>query len=155
MHPNAALLEKLYTDLAQHDHEAMAACYHEDATFNDIAFDLSGKKEIHAMWHMISESDLKITFDIIRADEHTGRVNWVADYTLTATGRNVHNVIESRFHFHEGLIIEQRDLSDAKAWAAMAVGGPAGFVGGRVRFLRSQRAITILRDFVKEHPEYK
>ena len=31
------------------DHAGMAECYHEQATFEDIAFQLSGKKQIHAM----------------------------------------------------------------------------------------------------------
>jgi len=28
----------------------MASCYDDDATFKDIAFEISGKKRIHAMW---------------------------------------------------------------------------------------------------------
>lgn len=38
--------------------EEPAACYHPDATFEDIAFPLRGKKQIHGMWHMIAETDL-------------------------------------------------------------------------------------------------
>jgi ketosteroid isomerase-like protein len=155
MHPNAALLERLFTGLDQHDHQSMAACYHADATFTDIAFDLRGKKQIHPMWHMIAGGDIRATFDIVHADDNTGQANVVDDYTLTSAGRSVHNVIDSNFRFQDGLIIEQRDLCDASAWAAMALGGPIGFLAGRFRFLRSQKARAILAAFVAEHPEYQ
>jgi len=52
MHSNATLLHKLFTSLDNHDHKEMSACYHPDATFSDIAFNLKGRKQIHAMWHM-------------------------------------------------------------------------------------------------------
>ncbi len=155
MHPNGDLLERLFTGLDQHDHEAMAACYHEDATFTDIAFDLRGKKQIQAMWHMISEGDIRATFEIVNADGDSGQANIVDDYTLTSTGRSVRNQIDSRFRFQDGVIIEQLDLCDAGAWAAMALGGPIGFLAGQIRFLRSQKAGQILGAFIAEHPEYQ
>jgi hypothetical protein len=62
MHPHAALLEKLYKCLDGKDHEGMASCYCPEATFEDIAFNLRGKKQIHAMWHMIAETDLRASF---------------------------------------------------------------------------------------------
>jgi ketosteroid isomerase-like protein len=155
MHANAALMERLFTGLDQHDHQAMAACYHADATFTDIAFDLRGQKQIHAMWHMISEGDIRTKFEILHADDTTGQANIVDDYTLTSTGRSVHNPIDSQFRFQDGLIIEQRDLCDAGAWSAMALGGPIGFLAGRFRFLRGQKARQILSAFVAEHPEYQ
>lgn len=155
MHANAALLERLISGLDKHDHRSMAACYHPDATFMDIAFDLRGQKQIHAMWHMISEGDIRVTFDIVHADDDTGQANVVADYTLRTTERSVHNVVDSHFRFQDGLILEERDLCDARAWAAMALGGPIGFLAGRLRFLRSQKARQILTAFVAEHPEYQ
>ena len=155
MHANATLLQQLFTALDQHDHEAMARCYQPDATFRDIAFDLSGAKQIHAMWHMISESDLRATFEIVDAGDDTGTAKLVDDYTLSLTGRPVHNVIESHFRFRDGLIAEHRDDCDPAAWAAMALGGPTGFIAGRVRFLRSQKAAATLRAFIAEHPEYQ
>ena len=68
------------------DHEAMASCYHSSATFEDIAFDLRGVRQIHAMWHMICERDIRVTFEVLDADEHNGRVNVVDDYTFSSTG---------------------------------------------------------------------
>ena len=155
MHPNALLLQQLMTSLDSHDHEAMARCYHPDATFRDIAFDLRGVRQIHAMWHMISESDLRATFEVVSADDDAGVVTLVDDYTLSLTGRRVHNVIASRFRFRDGLVVEHQDLCDARQWATMALGGPTGFVAGRIRFLRSQKASATLGAFVADHPAYQ
>src|SRR3954462_7066779 len=105
MHPNAALLDRLFTALDRHDHATMAACYHLDATFRDIAFDLHGRKEIHSMWHMICEGDIRATFEVVHADEQKGKVKLVDTYPFGATkdppkpGRPVRNVVDSRFLF--------------------------------------------------------
>ena len=45
------LVEQFFDALQAKDRVAIAACYAEDAKFRDIAFELSGKKEIHAMWN--------------------------------------------------------------------------------------------------------
>ena len=161
MHPNAELLQRLFSALDRHDHRAMAACYHPEATFRDIAFDLRGRRRIHSMWHMICEGDIRAKFKVVHADEEEGRVRIVDTYTFGATkvppkrGRSVRNVVESRLRFREGLIIEHRDACDARAWAKAALGGPVGFLAGRIRFLRSWTARRKLRDFVSNHSEYR
>lgn len=90
MHDNAQLLERLYKNVQAGDHQATADCYHSIATFQDIAFDLPDKKMIHAMWHMISETDLKLKYQIENADQSKGTAHWIADYTFRDTGRRVH-----------------------------------------------------------------
>ena len=161
MHPNAALLHRLFSALDRHDHWAMASCYHPDATFRDIAFDLRGKRKIHSMWHMICESDIRAKFKVIHADDEEGRVRVVDTYTFGATkvapkrGRPVHNIVQSRLRFRDGLIIEHRDACDARAWAKEALGGPIGFLAGRIRFLRSWTARKKLKKFVDAHFEYR
>ena len=152
---NADLLHRLFTGLSHHDHGEMASCYHQDAAFRDIAFDLIGKKQIHAMWHMISETDIRPTFHVVRADEERGVVKLVDDYTFTSTGKPVHNIIVSNFRFQGGRIIDHQDVCDARAWASMALGGPVGFFAGRFRILRSFQARRLLRSFIAKHPEYK
>ena len=107
------------------------------------------------MWHMISEGDIRTTFDNVRADDSTRQASVVDVYTFRSTDRNVRNPIESQFRFRDGLIVEQRDSCDASAWAAMALGGPAGFNAGRVRPLRSKKAKQLLDEFVAAHPEYQ
>ena len=156
MHPNAALLDRLFRNLDLHRAGRMAECYHPKATFRDIAFDLHGKDEIHAMWRMICGGDIRATFVIVHADDECGMVKLVDDYTFTDTGRKVRNTIESRFRFRHGLIVEHRDACDAKAWASAALGGVAGFLAGRCRFLRAWKARNKLRQFLtleKKHSE--
>jgi len=161
MHPNAELLQRLFSALDRHDHRAMAACYHPEATFRDIAFDLRGRRRIHSMWHMICEGDIRAKFKVAHADDYEGRVRLVDTYTFGATksppkpGRLVRNVVASRLRFRDGLIIEHRDACDARAWAKAALGGPIGFLAGRMRFLRSWAARKKLRGFVEKHSEYR
>jgi len=81
-------------------------------------------------------------------------VRLVDTYTFGATkapskrGRPVRNVVDSRLRFQDGLIIEQLDFCDARAWAKAALGGPIGFLAGRIRFLRSRAARKKLDRFI-------
>lgn len=161
MNTNAALLQRLFTALDQHDHPTMAACYHSEATFRDIAFDLRGRKQIHSMWHMICEGDIRATFEVVHANDREGRVKLLDTYTFGASkdpatpGRPVRNAVDSRFLFRDGVIVEHRDLCDAREWARSALGGFVGFVAGRARPLRSWKAGQKLNAFVGRHPEYQ
>jgi uncharacterized protein len=155
MHSNEALLHKLYAALSAHNHREMAACYQADATFNDIAFNLRDAREIHAMWHMISEGDIAVTVRAVDANDQTGHSEVIDDYTFSDTGRKVHNRITSTFRFRDGLIAEQRDECDPRQWADMALGGINGMVAGRIALLRRWKAAKKLRRFVDRHPEYQ
>ena len=160
MHPNAVLLQRLFSSLNEHDHEAMTACYHSQATFADIAFELRGKQQIHAMWHMICQpadhaGDIHAMFNVIHADDHSGWVNLIDDYTFSSTGRKVTNVIDSHFCFEDGLIVKQRDFCDPRAWASMAVGGLSGFLAAHLHFLRTFKARQMLNRFIEVHSEYQ
>ena len=152
-HPNAALIEQLYTSLDRHDYDAMARCYAPDATFRDIAFDLRGAADIRAMWRMIASGDIRAKFDSVQAKDREGGARVIDEYTFGDTGRRVLNVIESHFRFRDGRIIEHRDECDAGAWGKMALGGLAGVLAGRFRFLRSRKARKKLQTFVQQHPE--
>lgn len=160
MHPNATLIQRLFSSLNEHDHEGMAACYHLQAKFKDIAFDLNGKKEIHAMWHMICQpdahtSDICVMFNVVHADDRRGWVNLVDDYTFSPTGRKVTNIIDSHFYFEDGLIVEQHDFCDPRAWSEMALGGLGGFLAAQFHSLRSFKARQMLREFLRKHAEYQ
>ncbi len=147
LHPNAALLEKLYSSLDQRLDAVMADCYHPEATFHDIAFDLKGKNQIRLMWRMICSGDIRTTFKVTEANEEGGTVQAIDNYTFTETGRRVSNRIESRFRFRDGLIFEHRDRCDPKEWAKAALGGVLGFFAGRFHFLRAWKAREKLRRF--------
>lgn len=159
MHPNLALLNRLFTALDRHDHAAMAACYHPNATFHDIAFDLRGRDEIHRMWEMICAGDIHARFEVLHVDDRSGHVDLVDTYTFGRStnppkpGRPVRNVIDAKFRFQDGLIIEHRDACDAREWASQAIGGPAGFLAGRLRFLRSRKARQKLDAFARSHSQ--
>ena len=150
MNCNAELLHRIFSNLNRHDHQEMANCYHPHAAFHDIAFDLRGKNQIHSMWRMICAGDIRATFEVVQASEQEGLVRLVDEYTFSETGRRVCNPVESRFRFRDGLIVEQRDSCDARAWATMALGGLSGFLAGRFRFLRSWKARSMLRRSIRE-----
>ncbi len=130
MHANAALLESLYAALARRDAAAMAACYAPGATFSDPVFDLRGA-EIGAMWSMLCTRgrDLAVEWRDVAADDATGRAAWDARYTFAATGRPVHNRIDSVFTFAGGRIATQVDAFDFHRWARMALGWKAAVPG--------------------------
>src|SRR5919109_802291 len=148
MHNNGKVLQQLFAAVNAHDHAAIAACYHSDAVFRDIAFDLHGAREIHAMWHMICSGDLTATVHTLEADGDKGRAQVTDEYTFSETGRKVCNPIESSFRFRDGLIIEHCDECDPRNWAAMALGGVSGFVAGRFEFVRRWKARKKLARFV-------
>lgn len=157
MHPNEHLLTKLFSCLNAHDHDGMAECYADDATFQDIAFDLKNKEQIHAMWRMACldnkagvKSDIAATVKELSANDSTGRVVVIDDYTFRDTGRKVHNQIVSQFEFRRGKIIKQTDACDAAAWARQAIGGFQGYVAGHIGFIRRGKAMKKLKS---EHPE--
>ena len=156
MHPNTRLLTTFYTAFAARDHAPMAAAYAPNATFADAVFSLHGK-EIGAMWHMLCESgtDLKVVFSGVEADDDAGRARWEAWYTFG--GRPVHNRLDARFKFANGLILEHRDNMDFRRWAAQAL-GPMGQLLGWAPFVRrtvQKRARARLARFIAAHPQYQ
>jgi hypothetical protein len=148
-HPNAVLIERLFDSLNRHDHEAMARCYHDQATFDDIAFHLHKKQRIHDMWRMICQGNSGIRVDVtsISADDRTGEACIIDKYQL-GEDHPITNPITSRFSFQDGQIISQVDDCDAMAWAQQAVGGTPGWILGRSPFLRSVMAKVKLQKFL-------
>ncbi len=131
MHSNEALLRKFYDAFARRDGETMASCYAPDARFSDPVFpDLQGERA-GAMWKMLTgrAADLKIEASGIRADDRTGEAHWEAWYTFSATGRKVHNIIDARFEFRDGLITRHDDHFDFWRWSRQALGLPGVLLG--------------------------
>lgn len=124
MHPNAALIERFYTAFQAKDAEAMAACYAPDVVFSDPVFtDLRGPLA-GDMWRMLCArgKDLTLEFSGVRADDREGAAHWEARYTFSQTGKKVHNVIDARFTFRDGLIVEHVDRFDLYRWMSQAMG---------------------------------
>lgn len=117
--------------MARRDGDAMARCYHPDATFEDPAFGLLRGPEVGAMWQMLCKrgKDLQVRLVTSSTETQRGSAKWEADYTFSQTGKRVHNVIDSRFVLRDGLIVEQRDSFDFHHWLGMALGTPGKLLG--------------------------
>lgn len=139
MHPNAELITRFYQAFQKRDAAAMAACYHRDIRFSDPAFpDLRGA-QAGAMWKMLCArgKDLRLEFRDVRADDKSGSAHWEAWYSFSATGRQVHNIIDAEFEFRDGLIARHTDRFDFHRWAGQAL-GPAGKLLGGFGFLQTK-----------------
>ncbi|MBX2963869.1 MAG: nuclear transport factor 2 family protein [Cyclobacteriaceae bacterium] len=159
MHRNEDLIRKFYTSFSKLDDEGMKACYHPEVKFSDPAFpDLKGN-EVGAMWSMLIDTlkknpgDWKLEFNTIKADEAKGSARWEAYYTLSLTGRRVHNIIDATFGFKEGKIISHTDTFDFYRWARMAFGITGTLLGWTPFFRKKVQATTRkrLEGFLKQN----
>jgi ketosteroid isomerase-like protein len=151
---NQQLIERFYGAFADHDGEAMAACYAPDIRFSDPVFpDLRGE-EAGAMWRMLTggAGDLRVELHEREADGDRGSAHWIAHYTFTQTGRPVVNDIRASFRFAGGLIAEHDDRFAFYRWARQAL-GPSGLLLGWTPVIRSavrRRARARLDEFLAE-----
>ena len=110
------------------------------------------------MWHMLCTATREKGADVwklhasgVEAGAISGHARWVADYRFSATGRLVHNVIDSQFEFNpSGLIMRQRDKFDLWAWSRQALGVP-GLLLGWTPFMRRKiraQAAANLQKFI-------
>lgn len=131
MHPHASLIEQFYTSFQKRDAEGMVACYHPEVWFSDPVFhDLKGPRA-GAMWRMLCEraTTLEIEFRDVTADDKAGSAHWEARYLFSATGRQVHNVIDAKLEFKDGKIVRHADTFDLWKWAGMALGAKGKLLG--------------------------
>ena len=145
MNTNEKTLTRFYSAFAALDADTMSSCYAEDATFDDPAFSLKGRRDVGGMWHMLCDAssskgreDWRLEFSDIHADDTRGRAHWEAHYRFSVTKRVVHNIIEADFTFTpEGLIATHRDTFDFWRWSRQAL-GLGGIVLGWMPFFRKQ-----------------
>jgi len=137
MKAHRELINRFYQAFQQRDAAAMGSCYHAEARFSDPAFPDLDVEGARAMWSMLCAraKDLKLEYRDILASQAQGSAHWEAWYTFTATGRPVHNIIEARFEFRDGLILRHVDNFDFARWAGQALGF-SGKLLGRTRFLQ-------------------
>lgn len=134
---NALTIRRFYDAFAALDGDTMAACYAEDATFDDEAFSLRGRREVGSMWKMLcgatrdKGADVwKLSYRDVQADATRGSAHWDAHYRFSSTGRIVDNHIDAAFTFTpEGLIATHRDRFDFWAWSRQALGTPGLLLG--------------------------
>lgn len=139
MHAHARLIEQFYEAFQRLDAEAMAQCYHTDAQFSDSVFRNLNRAETVAMWTMLCKRarDFDLQFSAVQADDTTGQAHWEAHYTFSKTGRHVHNRIDARFEFADGLIVKHIDTFNLWRWSGMAL-GPVGTVLGWTPFVQGK-----------------
>jgi ketosteroid isomerase-like protein len=133
----ARTIDNLYAAFARLDADGMAACYADDAQFEDEVFTLNGKREVMGMWSMLvnavkekGRDDWKLAWRDVQADGRTGRAHWDAHYRFSATGRLVDNSIDAQFEFDDaGLIRRHRDSFDFWRWSRQALGAPGVLLG--------------------------
>jgi limonene-1,2-epoxide hydrolase len=133
------VLQRFYNAFTQRDWARMGACYRGDARFSDPVFPMLHATEVRAMWKMLlaGNTDLRISFRVLKSDARNGQVRWEAWYTFSKTKRLVHNVITSTFVVQDDLIVEQRDDFDFWRWSGQAL-GPVGALFGWSPWLRAK-----------------
>ena len=128
-----ATIQALYAALDRHDGEAAAACYTDDAVFEDPAFGRLTGGAVKNMWRMLAERSADLAVKLgdhgVAADGRTGWAHWSATYTFTDTGRKVQNEIDARYSFRDGLIAEQVDTFPLRRWGAQALGAKGSVLG--------------------------
>ena len=128
-----ATIQALYSALDRHDGEAAAACYTDDAVFEDPAFGRLTGGAVKNMWRMLAERSADLAVKLgdhgVAADGRTGWAHWSATYTFTDTGRKVQNEIDARYTFRDELISEQVDTFPLRRWGAQALGAKGSVLG--------------------------
>jgi ketosteroid isomerase-like protein len=135
------LITKFYTSFNNLDAEKMCSCYHNDIVFEDPAFGILKGNRAKAMWQMLCESqkgkDFKVVVSNIKTNDDKGLAHWEAFYTFSKTGRKIHNKIDAKFEFKDGLIIKHTDNFNLHKWAKQAM-GIKGVLFGGMGFFRSK-----------------
>jgi len=141
---NKDIITKFYTAFQNKEAETMLSCYHPDIIFTDAVFGTLHEVRARGMWKMLCEAgkDLEISFSNVESEDNTGSAHWEAHYTFSQTGRKVHNKIDAKFKFKDGLIIEHNDVFNLRKWAGQALGFKGKILGGTSFFKKKLRAQT-------------
>lgn len=118
----------------------MVSHYGPEIIFQDPAFGELKGEDARNMWRMLierSKGSLKITFNSVKADDRTGKANWIAEYTFAQTGRHVINKIAAEFEFQNGKIIRHTDYFDLWKWSRQALGWK-GYLLGWTSFMQKK-----------------
>ncbi|MEK7486190.1 MAG: nuclear transport factor 2 family protein [Planctomycetota bacterium] len=137
MHPNEQLIEQFYQGFQKQDASKMIACYADNIEFSDPVFPNLKGKEAKAMWQMLCEraKNFELTYSHIQANETSGKAHWEAKYLYGK--KQVHNIIEAEFRFHQGKIVWHQDSFDLWRWSRMAL-GPMGTLLGWTSLLKNK-----------------
>ncbi len=147
--------QRFYDAFTVRDHYTMGLLYAEHATFSDPVFQLLNAKGTRLMWQMLlsrAEDDFGIEFNVLEDSPSRARVDWVAQYTFSATGRPVTNHVHTEMQVVAGKIVQQQDTFDLWRWSRQALGARGALLGWTpiVRNKIRAQAAASLRDFARK-----
>jgi SnoaL-like domain len=146
--------QRFYDAFMVRDWYTMGLLYAEHATFSDPVFPLLNAKATRLMWRMLLSraEDLGLEVDILEDSPSRARVNWIAHYTFTATGRPVSNRISTEMQINLGKIVRQVDTFSMWRWSQQALGAKGLLLGWTplVRNKVQQTAAASLTDFARK-----
>jgi hypothetical protein len=156
MHDNKKLIQDFYSAFNARDYVTMQQAYHKQAEFYDPVFQELNSEQVKAMWQMLltTSKDLVVKVSEISADDASGKCRWDAWYTFSRTGRKVHNIIQARFQFRDGHIINHRDHFSLWRWSRQAL-GISGVLLGWSPIVRNKvraTAQSALRKYMQSNP---
>lgn len=135
------IITKFYKAFSNLDADTMCACYHKDIVFEDPAFGVLKGNRAKAMWQMLCASqkgkNFKVVASNIEGDSKSGSAYWEAFYHFSKTGRKVHNKIDAKFEFKDGLIISHKDDFNLHKWAKQALGFK-GLLIGKTQYFKNK-----------------
>ena len=135
------IIDDFYEAFTNLDADKMISYYHDAIVFEDPAFGILKGERAKAMWQMLCESqkgkNFKVVSSNITANETNGTAHWEAFYTFSKTGRKVHNEIDAKFEFKEGLIIKHTDSFNLRKWSSQAM-GLKGLLFGSMGFFKTK-----------------
>ncbi len=92
------------------------------------------------------------TSTFLKTVQSRARVNWVAQYTFSATGRPVKNHVTTEMQLVAGKIVRQEDTFSLWRWSSQALGAKGSLLGW-TPFVRNKiraQASAALRDFARK-----
>ena len=155
-----AVAHRFYEAFTVRDHYTMGLLYAEHATFSDPVFQLLNAKGTRLMWRMLlsrAEDDFGIEADVLEDGPSRARVNWVAQYTFSATGRPVVNRVTTEMQIVAGKIVRQEDTFSLWRWSSQALGAKGSLLGW-TPFVRNKiraQASAALREYARKAPDHR
>src|SRR5215203_77115 len=123
--------QRFYDAFTVRDWYTMSLLYAEHATFSDPVFPLLNAKGTRLMWQMLLSraENFEVDVEILEDSAARTRVNWVARYIFTATGRPVTNRVQTQMQLVAGKIVRHEDKFSFWSWSAHALGAKGALLG--------------------------
>ncbi len=149
------VVTKFYDAFKSKDFKTMQSLYAINARFNDEVFQGLNGFEAGKMWEMLLKSgkDMTVDYEILDTSKNTAKVQWIANYTFSKTGRKVRNVVTSEFEIEDGKIYTQRDKFSFGKWSKQALGFVPWLIGftGIPQKKVQETAARGLNDYIRKN----